>query len=195
VLRRLRARLVQRRDEAVTANVQAQLEAAGQEAQRQDRLNRAYTELGMYLSRHADWARSVQPFWGTVPPPDPLPPEDRWKVETLVTLYGSPDVRRLLDQWIELARKIDYADDIIRRVEQSRNPRADADGEAHREQLALPDYKAAMSVADEAIRIQMNRELAGERLHRPAPSQLNREPHAEAVDEGQGRHELTPPVA
>src|SRR5258708_22998545 len=92
------------------------------EARRQDRLDQAYTELGTYLSRYADWARSVQPFWGPVPAPDPLPPAERWRVETLVTQYGSSDVRRLLERWGEQATKIDTADHAIPTVERSHNP-------------------------------------------------------------------------
>ena len=123
----------------------------------------------------------MQPFWGQIPPPDPLPPEDRWKVETLVTLYGSPDVRRLLDQWAEYARKIDYADDVIRRVKQSSNPSADLDAQAHQEQLALPDYKAAMDEVGEAIRGQMNRELAGDGPHQPARLPLDADGSPQAI--------------
>jgi len=37
---------------------------AAREARKQDRLDKAYIELGEYLSRFGDWARSVQPFWG-----------------------------------------------------------------------------------------------------------------------------------
>ena len=118
----------------------------------------------MYLSRPADWARSVQPLWGPVAPADQYPPEDRRRVKTLMTLDGSPAVRSLLEQWAEHARKIENADGIIRRVEQSKNPSAHADAVAHNEQLALHDYKEALSAADEAIRVQMNRELAGERV-------------------------------
>ena len=44
-----------------------------QEARRQDRLERTYHELGIYLARHEDWARSVRPFRGQVSAPDPMP--------------------------------------------------------------------------------------------------------------------------
>ncbi len=98
------------------------------EARSQDRLDRVYIELGMYLSRYGDWARSVQPFWGPVPAPDPLPPGERWRIEALVTEYGSKEVWRLLEEWGEHAAKIDASDDIIRRAERSRA--ADLDKEA-----------------------------------------------------------------
>jgi len=130
------------------------------EARSQDRLDRAYIELGMYLSRYGDWARSVQPFWGAVPAPDPLPPGERWRIEALVTEYGSKEVWRLLEEWGEHAAKIDAADDIIRRAERSRA--ADLDEEALRERQALDGYKAAMYTAADAIRDRMRRELAGE---------------------------------
>ncbi len=133
------------------------------EARRQDRLDQAYIELGMYLSRYADWARSVQPFWGPVPAPDPLPPAERWRIETLVAQYGSSDVRQLLEQWGQKASKIDNADRVIRSVEQSSNPSPEIDREALREKQALPDYRRAMDEAAEAIRDQIRRELSGER--------------------------------
>lgn len=77
-----------------------------QEARRQDRLERAYTELGMFLSRWEDWARSVHPFMGPVPTPEPLPREERWRIETLVTNHGSREVRPLLKAWAEQRLKI-----------------------------------------------------------------------------------------
>jgi hypothetical protein len=50
-------------------------ETTAREALRQERLEKAYLELGMYLSRYADWARSVRPLWGPIPAPDRcLPP-------------------------------------------------------------------------------------------------------------------------
>jgi hypothetical protein len=44
------------------------------------RLEETYTNLGIYLSRFADWARSVRPLIGPVDPPDQLPTEERWQV-------------------------------------------------------------------------------------------------------------------
>jgi hypothetical protein len=132
---------------------------AARETRRQDRLDQAYIELGQYLSHYWDWARSVQPFWGPVPPPDAMLPQERWHVEALVRAYGSQEVRDLLEEWQVQARKIELADDIIRRVEQSPNPSAEADQQALREKRALLDYKEAMQHADEAIRAQMRREL------------------------------------
>lgn len=132
------------------------------EARRQDRLDRAYIELGAFLSHYGDWARSVQPFLGPVPVPAPLPPEDRWRIEALVTAYGSDDVRRLLDQWGEHARKIDNADVVIRMAEQSRAAEPELDQEALRERHALEDYRKAMHEAADAIRDQMRTELAGQ---------------------------------
>ena len=58
------------------------------EARRQERLEQAYIELLGYLSRHWDWAKSVRPFWGQPPIPEPLPPEERWRIETLGGLRG-----------------------------------------------------------------------------------------------------------
>ena len=131
------------------------------EARRQERLDRAYMELGIYLSRYGDWARSVHPFMGPVPAPEPLPPSERWRIETLVTNHGSPEVRRLLDRWGEIARKIENADIVIRMAEQSRNP-GKLDEEAHRERLALEDYRKAMGEVADEIRDRMHAELAGQ---------------------------------
>ena len=44
------------------------------ETRRQDRLEGAYHELGMFLSWQADWTRAVHPFIGPVPAPEPIPP-------------------------------------------------------------------------------------------------------------------------
>jgi hypothetical protein len=73
------------------------------EALGQERLDRTYTELGIYLSHYADWARSVHPFIGTVPAPDPLAPGERWRIETLVTNHGSPDADDLGNSPVSIA--------------------------------------------------------------------------------------------
>jgi hypothetical protein len=91
-----------------------------------------------------------------------MPAEERWRMEALVTAYGSPEVLRLLQQWNERARKIDSADATIRTVERSRNPSQQLDDEAQREHLAIEGYKRELFEADKAIRDRMHRELAGE---------------------------------
>jgi hypothetical protein len=85
-------------------------------------------------------------------------------METLVMAYGSEKVLQLLRPWEEQARKIDNADRIIRQVQQSPNPSPQLDAEAHKEQLALPDYKEALFKAEDAIRDQVKRELANEEI-------------------------------
>jgi hypothetical protein len=144
---------------AGAVNVQAQIQADRQE-QRRDRLHETYSALGMYLSRQADWARSVAPLWGPGTPVESPPRDGLWRVETLVTLYGSPEVQRLLTEWTEHARKVESAGDTISRLKKAANPSLDFSNQAHEEQTALPGYKAAMASADEALRAQMNRELA-----------------------------------
>jgi len=129
------------------------------EARVQERLAQTYVELHTYLSHHQDWANSVRPMWGPVPAPDPLPPAERWRIEALVTAYGSDEVRRLLGEWIEQAKKIENADQLMKLVEESRNPTDKLDAEAQAEHRAIPDYKVAMRRADEAIRDQVRREL------------------------------------
>ena len=131
------------------------------EALGQERLDRAYTEVGIYLSHYGDWARSVQPRIGPVPAPDPMPQEERWRIETLVTNYGSPEVQRLLDRWGEQAQKIDNADAVIRLAERSRDPGKLAE-DADRERQALEEYRRAMHEADKAIRDRMWAELRGQ---------------------------------
>src|SRR5689334_10367804 len=87
----------------------------------QERLDRAYTELGIYLSHEAAWAGSVHPVIGPVPTPDPMTDQERWRIETMVTNHGSPEVRQLLDRWGEQRLKIQYADMVITMAEQSQN--------------------------------------------------------------------------
>lgn len=142
------------------------------EALGQERLDRAYTELGIYLSHHADWARSVHPIWGPVTAPDPMPDEERWRIETLVTNHGSPEVRRLLERWVEQRRKIENADAVIRMAEQARDPGGLAE-KADREHQALEEYRRAMHEAASAIRDRMRAELAG---HTEAPAARARRP-------------------
>jgi hypothetical protein len=130
------------------------------EARAQERLERTYTALGMFLSHYQDWASSVHPFLGPVPAPEPFPAEERWRVETLVTNHGSPEVRRLLDEWNVQRRKIDNADQTIRLAEGSRSE--DLDKEALRERHALEGYRAEMRQAAEAIRARTAAELNGQ---------------------------------
>jgi len=132
------------------------------EARRQERLEQTYIELLTYLSHHLDWAKSIRPIWGPIPTPDPLPPEERWRIEALVTAHGSPEVLRLLREWGECAAKIDNADATMRLLDKSRNPSQQFDDDAMREHRAIPEYKQAMFEADKAIRDKVQRELAGE---------------------------------
>jgi hypothetical protein len=129
------------------------------EARIQERLDQAYIALGEYLSRFEDWARSVHPFLGPVPAPDPLPPGERWRIEALVTGYGSEEVKRLLDRWGECARRIENADAVIRMADATRDPSSELDQDALRERHALEDYRKAMRDAADAIRSQVRREL------------------------------------
>jgi hypothetical protein len=136
-------------------------QAMAVEARRQERLEQAYLELLTYLSHFVDWVRSIRPIWGPIPTPDPVPDEERRRIEALVTAYGSPEVLRLLREWGECAAKVDRVNDMLRRRDKSRDPGQDFDDEAHKEDLALPGYKQAMLDADKAIRDQVQRELAG----------------------------------
>jgi hypothetical protein len=139
----------------------------------QERLDRAYTELGIFLSHWAAWARSVHPFMGQGAPPDPMPDEEQWRIETLVTNHGSAEVRRLLDKWGEQRMKIQEADIVITTAAQSRDPGVLGE-KADQEHEALLDYRSALHEAATAIRDQMRKELAGqpqpalERGDRPA---------------------------
>ena len=130
------------------------------EARAQERLDQAYIALGEYLSRYEDWARSVHPFLGPIPAPDPLPPGERWHIEALVTSYGSEEVQRLLNRWGECAQRIDNADVMIRTADTARGSEPELDRDALREKHALEDYRKAMKDAADAIRSQVQRELA-----------------------------------
>lgn len=136
------------------------------EARRQDRLEQAYLELGVYLARHDDWARSIRPFRGKPPAPEPLPPGERWRIQALVTNYGSAEVQRLLGVWAEVARKIENADEVIGLADQARGPAPELEQEARQERMALEDYRKALYEAAGDIRAQMNTELAGRAAQR-----------------------------
>jgi hypothetical protein len=132
------------------------------EARRQDRLDEAYLALGIYLARHEDWARSVRPFWGKYPAPGPMPPDESWRIQALITNYGSPEVQRLLGQWTELARKIENADQVIGLADQARGPAPELEQEARQERLALESNRKALFEAADDIHAQMNAELAAQ---------------------------------
>jgi hypothetical protein len=146
-----------RRDERARAHERQ----VAQEALGQERRDRAYTELGVYLSRQADWARSVRPFLGPVPAPPPLSPEEHWRVETLVMIHGSPEVRRLLEQWGQEARKIEYADATVTAADKAAGAAPELEEQARQERLAIEGYKKAMYERADAIRDQMWAELVG----------------------------------
>jgi hypothetical protein len=118
-----------KRDERAHAHQQQM----AREALGQERLDLAYTELGIYLSHEAAWARSVHPFIGPVPVPDPMPDEEGWRIETIV---------------ITMARE-------------SRDPGSLGE-KADQEHQALEDYRRALHEAATAIRDQMRKELAGQ---------------------------------
>jgi hypothetical protein len=131
------------------------------EARRQDRLEQAYLELGIYLGRNEDWARSIRPFWGKYPAPDQMPPSERWRIQTVIMNYGSGEVRRLLGQWTEIVRKIESADQVITMADEARGHDPELEQEARRERHAMEDYKKQLYEASEDVRAQMNAELAG----------------------------------
>jgi hypothetical protein len=137
-------------------------QAMVRETRIQSRLEQAYIELHTCLSHYRDWANSVQPLWGPVSEPILLPRQELWRIEALVTAYGSEEVRRLLKEWEEQARKLENADQLIRWVKESKNPSKEIDKEAQDEHRAVPRYKEAMYKADAAIREQVRRELRGE---------------------------------
>lgn len=132
-----------------------------QEERQQARLQQAYTDLGLYLSRVTAWARSVRPLWGPVPPPDQIPAEELWQVETAVTLHGSPEVRQLLNEWAEQRIKIEKADFVIQQADNAVGREPELEEEARHERLALDGNKKAMYEAADAIRAQTSAELAG----------------------------------
>lgn len=147
-------RFARQRDQAAHAHELA----ITAEARRQDRLDQAYTELGIYLAWSADWARSIHPFMGPVPAPEPMTQQERYRIETLVTNHGSPEVRALLDQWGQQQLKIRKADMVITMAEQHNS----LNEQARLERLALEDHRKALSEIAYRIRDQMSAELDGQ---------------------------------
>jgi rubrerythrin len=70
-----------------------------------------------------------------------------WRIEALVTAYGSDEVRRLLKEWEEQARKIENTDQLIGLVEKFQRPPEQLDNEAQDEHLAIAGYKEALQKA------------------------------------------------
>jgi hypothetical protein len=132
-----------------------------QEALGQERRERTYTELGIYLAHYADWAGSIRPLWGPIPAPPPMPPEERWRIQTLVMNHGSSEVRRLVEQLGEQVRKIEQADTTITAADSARGAEPELEERARQERLALEGYKKAMHETADAIRDQMRAELEG----------------------------------
>ena len=145
-----------KRDQAARAHELAM----AAEARRKQWLKETYDQLGIYLAWQAEWAMSVHPFIGPVPAPDPIPPQERRKVEALVADHGSPQVRALLDQCLEAGRKIEIAGQVITMAEQSPNPGQLA-AEAQKQRLALEDHRKARQQASDRVYDQMKAELDG----------------------------------
>jgi hypothetical protein len=154
-----------KRDERTHAHEQH----LAREARRQDRRERTYMDLGIYLSRQQDWARSRRPFLHADALP-PLPPEERWRIQTAVTLYGSKEVQGLLDQFDEQVMRIESADlEIAHNADQvaELDPELEQDELRGREaygaalKMRLDDAAVAMFKAVEAIRARMWAELDG----------------------------------
>jgi hypothetical protein len=101
---------------------------------------------------------------GPVPAPDPPSNEALREIETLVENFGSPEVRRLVDELSDVIGQIRNADDLIRMVDRSANPGDKLDEDAARERLAMDGYKAKLHQISEAIRDQMHQELDGNPL-------------------------------
>ena len=152
----------QRHEQAMAKQTQDHEQAMAAETRRQERMEQAYIELLRYLSRQWRWARSVRPMWGETDAPGPLPEEEQWRIEALVTAYGSFEVACLISEWGDRAAKLEDADATIRVREESPNSSQQLDDEAMREHKAIPSYREAMLEADRAIRDRVRQELAGE---------------------------------
>lgn len=148
-------------EQAMAAQARHHEQAMAAETRRQERMEQAYIELLQYLSRQWRWARSVRPMWGETDAPGPLPEEEQWRIEALVTAYGSFEVACLISEWGDRAAKLEDADATIRVREESPNPSQQLDDEAMREHKAIPSYREAMLEADRAIRDRVREELAG----------------------------------
>ena len=150
------SRNASKRDEAAHVH---ELQMA-QEARRQDRLERVYNELGIYLGHWTEWARSVHPFMGPRPRPRRVSSEEEWRIQTAVINHGSLEVHQLLTQWFERRRKIEHADIVISTAE-THPDSGELNEQARQERLALEDHRKALYEADAAIREQMHKELNG----------------------------------
>lgn len=149
-------------ERAMAEQAQQHERAMARDARRQERLERAYLELLGFLSHHARWALSVRPLIGPVEAPDPLPADEVRRVESLVEMHGSLEVRALMREWRARAQKLADADATIGAVERSRRPSKEMDDQARDEHKAIPAYREAMFDAAEAIRGRVRQELAGE---------------------------------
>lgn len=130
------------------------------EARRQERLEHTYSELLGYLSHYRAWALSIRPLLGSVTAPEPLTDQDRWRIEALVAMHGSAEVRRLLEEWGRYPPKIQDADYTIQMAE-TRRPSPQLEAEVEKAEHKLPQRKAAMDAADAKIRDRVRLELAG----------------------------------
>jgi len=131
------------------------------EARRQQRLEQAYIDLLSYLSHHQELAWSMGPL-SEMSAPEPLSREERWRIEGLVTAYGSQEVRRLLEAWTRCLMKVQIANMASQLLEESQGLKPQLEEQAKQEQKAIPSYNEAVNRADAAIRERVRRELAGE---------------------------------
>jgi hypothetical protein len=83
--------------------------------------------------------------------------------QSLSDCRGGPEVQELPDEWGKIVQKIENADAIIQTADKSRSPALELGQDAMREKRAIElEYRPEMIKVADAIRRQMNAELAGQ---------------------------------
>lgn len=135
--------------------------AVAREQRNQDRISQAYLELVSFLQYYRERVAQLASITGPSPgPEEPAMADRRRTVRALAEIYGSTEVRRLLDEWAEHLVRLNNAKATIQMAEATRDHDSAIHQDADRELMALPGYATAIYEIDDAIRAQVRTELA-----------------------------------
>jgi hypothetical protein len=139
--------------------------AIAREERQQRRFEEAYTEMLEVVTRIRYWVFTVYPMLTrtqeeyTMPPVPELP--DIAKSEALWTVYWSPRVEQLMEEWEQIVRKLQITGSVIGvgRALEAKGQASQIDLTA--KLMELDDLKGAVLDADKRLRKQVRAELLG----------------------------------
>jgi len=152
--------------------------AVAREERQQRRLETAYLELLVAITKVRYWVFTVYPLLTytpdqyTMPPLPELPDSDQ--KEALWTAYWSPRVKQLIEQWDKAVRHLQSAGFGIAAARETEGSGQPSGIDVHTLHLELPDRKQKVIEMDDRIREQVRLELLGQ--HDGHPEEVTAEP-------------------